>query len=455
MPIQDGGAVRTYTDITERKQVEKRIAHMARHDALTGLANRLLFRESLEDLLARTERTGGTLAVLCLDLDHFKTVNDTLGHSFGDALLCQVSTRITSQLREGDLTARLGGDEFAILVAGSEDETTAALCERLVASISLPYAIDGQQIHIGVSMGIALAPQDGMDPVQLMKNADLALYRAKADGRGRHRRFERDMAHEVEDRRALEVDLREAIARDELFLLFQPFLDLNTRSISGFEALVRWQHPTRGLISPATFIPVAEETGLIVPIGEWVLRQACEAAALWPEDVSISVNVSAVQFRNAQVDTTVASTLLSTGLSPHRLEIEVTESVLMTNNEACLRTLHLLRDFGVKIAMDDFGTGYSSLSYLRSYPFDKLKIDRSFVMELERDESSAAIVRTIASLAANLGMKTTAEGVETEAQLEKIRSAGCTAVQGYLISKPLRLADAARLIGIDRRAAAA
>jgi diguanylate cyclase (GGDEF)-like protein len=456
VPLASGGAVRTFTDVTARKHAERRVEHMARHDALTALANRVLFRERLETALARCAERGAHAAVLCLDLDQFKAVNDTLGHSMGDALLKEVASRIVAEVRARDVVARLGGDEFAILLTGvAEPEAAAALAGRLVETLGRPFMLDGQLINVGASIGIVLAPADGLDPDLLMKNADLALYKAKGDGRGTFRFFERAMDREVQNRRALELDLREALNAGEFELYFQPLLDLARDRIVSFEALLRWRHPVRGMISPAHFIPVAEDTGLIVPLGEWVLRQACAEAAGWPDEMRVSVNVSAVQFRQRNLVQLVMSALAGSGLEPERLELEITESVLMQESEASVRILHQLRSLGVRIAMDDFGTGYSSLSYLRRFPFDKIKIDRAFVRELSRNPESTAIVRAIVSLGRSLGISTTAEGVETQEQLDIVRAEGCTEVQGYLLSEPKPAREALALLDRPARPAVA
>jgi diguanylate cyclase (GGDEF)-like protein len=454
VPLANGGAVRTFTDVTARKQAERRVEHMARHDALTGLANRVLFRERLETALSRCAERDEPTAVLCLDLDQFKAVNDTLGHSVGDTLLKEVAARIVAEVRARDVVARLGGDEFAILLAARADaEAAAALAARLVETIGRPFMLDGQLINVGTSIGIALAPVDGLDPDLLMKNADLALYKAKGDGRGTFRFFESAMDKEVQSRRALELDLREALSAGEFELHYQPLADLALDRIVSFEALLRWRHPVHGMISPASFIPIAEDTGLIVPLGEWVLRQACAEAARWPDGVRVSVNVSAVQFRQRNLVGLVMAALAGSGLEPERLELEITESVLMQESEASVRILHQLRSLGVRIAMDDFGTGYSSLSYLRRFPFDKIKIDRAFVKELSRNPESAAIVRAIVGLGRSLGISTTAEGVETQEQLDIVRAEGCTEVQGYLLSAPKPAHEALALLG--RRALSA
>jgi diguanylate cyclase (GGDEF)-like protein len=456
-PIDDGGAVRTYTDITARKEVEKHIAHMARHDALTELPNRLLLRERLEEALAaRLGPAGETLAVLGLDLDRFKAVNDTLGHPVGDVLLKAVAARIRGCLSEQDTIGRLGGDEFAIIQVGAKQPHGARmLAERLVEAMPEPFSVEGHALNVGVSIGIALAPSDGLDVDTLLKRADLALYRAKAEGRSRFSFFAAGMDTEADARRALETDLRDALAKGEFQLVYQPFMNLAAGEVTGFEALLRWHHPARGAVAPADFIPLAEETGLIIPLGEWILRQACTEAARFPEAIRIAVNVSVVQFRNPHFVPSVVSALAAAGLSPHRLELEITETVLMEESEATLKTLHHLRSLGVRLALDDFGTGYSSLSYLSSFPFDKLKIDRSFVSGLGTNPDCAAIVRAIVGLGTSLGMTITAEGVETPAQLDFIRAVGCSEAQGSIIDASQPIGDAVRTIAQDRAAAAA
>jgi diguanylate cyclase (GGDEF)-like protein len=436
-PMANGGWVCTYEDITEKRRAEERIAHLAHHDALTDLPNRLLLRQRLGQALghlAQGERT----AVLCLDLDRFKTVNDTLGHPIGDALLLEVTSRLRTIVPEPDTISRLGGDEFAIIrtaISGAADITT--LASRMIEKISEPYALGDHQIVIGVSIGIALAPEDGGEADQLLKHADMALYRAKADGRGTYRFFEPSMDARMQARRSLEIDLRRALDADEFQLHYQPLVNLLSREVSGFEALLRWNHPVRGRVSPAEFIPLAEEIGLIVPIGEWVLRQACREAASWPTNLTVAVNLSPVQFdRSRDLVGSVAFALGASRLSPDRLELEITESVLLRESDTTLATLHQLRDLGVRIGMDDFGTGYSSLSYLRSFPFDKIKIDQSFVRDLSLRDDCLAIVRAVTGLGGSLGITTVAEGVETQEQLEALRNEGCTEAQGYFLSPP-------------------
>jgi diguanylate cyclase (GGDEF)-like protein/PAS domain S-box-containing protein len=436
IPMPQGGWVATHEDITERRKAEARIAHMSLHDALTNLPNRLFFRETMEGRLARMDRDQ-KFAVLCLDLDQFKAVNDTLGHPFGDELLRQVGARLRACLREGDTLARLGGDEFAILQGNpGQPADTVSLMSRIIEVISKPFDLHGHQVVIGVSVGAAVAPTDGTDPELLLKSADMALYRAKIDGRGLYRFFEPEMDARIQSRRAMELDMRKALANGEFELYYQPLVSLETDTITSFEALIRWNHPERGMISPADFIPLAEETALIVPIGEWVLRQACAEAAKWPSDIGVAVNLSPAQFKSPHLSQIVITALARSGLSPLRLELEITESVLLFNNDNTLATLHQLRALGVRIAMDDFGTGYSSLSYLRSFPFDKIKIDQSFVHNLSDDEDSKAIIRAVTGLGTSLRMTTTGEGVETQEELDYLRNEGCTEAQGYFFSKP-------------------
>jgi diguanylate cyclase (GGDEF)-like protein/PAS domain S-box-containing protein len=435
-PMQGGGWVATLEDITEWQKAQAQISHMARHDALTNLPNRTLFREQLEQALRHLKRND-KIAVLCLDLDHFKGINDSLGHPIGDDLLKTVAVRLTDCVRESDTVCRLGGDEFAIVqVCNDTEASPTTLASRLIEAISAPYEIQGHQITIGVSIGISVTPDDGHDPDQLLKNADMALYRAKADGKGVFHFFEVGMDARAQARRLLEVDLRGALLRGEFVVYYQPIQDLVAGQVTGFEALVRWNHPLRGLIAPLNFIPLAEETGLIVPIGDWVLRTACKDAAGWSQDVCVAVNLSPAQFKSRNLVSSILSALAVSGLAAYRLELEITESVLLQDNEATLATLHKLRALGVRISMDDFGTGYSSLSYLRSFPFDKIKIDRSFVSELASRDDAMAIVRAVTGLGKSLGISTTAEGVETNEQLAFLRSEGCTEVQGYLFSPP-------------------
>ena len=445
-PMSDGGSVASHEDITDRRRAEARIEYMAHHDVLTQLPNRVRFREDVDRALSRVER-GDIVAVLCLDLDHFKEVNDTLGHPIGDALLQAVSERIKATIRPADSVARLGGDEFAIVQVPTTQATDCiALANRLIGAIAGPYDLHGHQVVIGVSIGIAIAPADGNDFDRLLKNADMALYRAKADGRGVYRFFELEMDERMQARRALELDLRKALVLGEFELFYQPVIGLQTNKVTGFEALLRWRHPQRGLVMPGEFIPLAEEIGLIRPIGAWVLKQACVEAVGWPEDIVVAVNLSPAQFENGAVVLNVISALEESGLAANRLELEITEAVLLRDTEATLSALKQLRELGAHIAMDDFGTGYSSLGYLRRFPFDKIKIDRSFIHDLHENPECVAIVRAVTGLGSALKIATTAEGVETIDQLNQLRSEGCTEVQGYLFSKPRPAHELAALL---------
>ena len=443
--MEHGGWVVTYEDVTERHKAQARVAHMARHDSLTDLPNRTLFREKMGDGLTQVAIAGGAMAVLCFDLDNFKTVNDRLGHAAGDRLLRWVAARLTENVGEHDTVARLGGDEFAILQRGPQPQSAEQLARRLVEIIGHPPPLESQSIHVGVSVGIAIAPDHGLDADELMKCADLALYQAKAKGRGAYQLFEPEMEEAARSRHALEQDLGGALEGREFHLVFQPQMRLDSSELTGFEALLRWKHPSRGLVSPAEFIPIAEENGMIVPIGEWVLRTACASAASWP-DVTVAVNLSPVQFRARGLVAMVTSALAEAGLPPQRLELEVTETALLDDSEATIEILHQLRALGVRVSLDDFGVGYSSLSYLRKFPFDRIKIDRSFVGTLGESPESVAIVRTIASLGSVLGVETTAEGVETEEQLDFVRECGCSAVQGYYFGKPCLASEVGRTI---------
>jgi diguanylate cyclase (GGDEF)-like protein len=444
-PMADGGTVTTHQDITEQRRSEAKIAHMAHHDALTGLPNRVLLNQQLDQALARARR-GEQVAAHFLDLDYFKTVNDTLGHAAGDKLLKQVAERLRALARDADIVARMGGDEFAILQTGvARPADAGSLARRVIESICLPYDIDGQQVNIGTSVGIAMGPDDGLNPDVLMRNADLALYRAKADGRGAFCFFEAAMDAQMQERRSMEVDLRRALAAGQFELYYQPIVSLATNEISGFEALIRWRHPTKGLILPSAFIPLAEEIGFIVPLGEWAVRQACATAATWPGHIKVAVNLSPAQFRSPGLVQVVMSALAASGLPPERLEVEITETILLHDSEATLATLYRLRELGVMIAMDDFGTGYSSLSYLQSFPFDRIKIDRSFIKDIGDSVGSINIVRAVVAMANGLGMATTAEGVETVEQRASVLSEGCTEMQGFLFSKPLPAGEIEKL----------
>ena len=446
-------------DITERKRAEARLAFMAQHDGLTGLPNRNLLRQHMDEILLHTRRTTEKVAVLVLGLDNFKAVNDTLGHGIGDKLLRGVAKRLRSTLREEDMLARLSSDEFAIIQSGlSRPEDAVLLSNRLLEAIGEPYLLDGHSVVIGASIGIAMAPGDGDEFEKLLQSADMALSRAKNEQRGIFSFFEAGMDARAQSRRKIEIDLRDAIRNDVLRPYYQPLVDLATGRITGFEALVRWPHAERGMISPAEFIPVAEETGLINAIGGLMLRRACMDAALWPGDVRVAVNLSPLQFRVGNLLSVVMEALKQSGLPAKRLELEITETLLLEKSSQVLATLHALRALGVRISMDDFGTGYSSLSYLRSFPFDKIKIDQSFVRDLAANRDAQAIVRSIISLGMGLGVTITAEGVETEAELSCLRAEGCHEGQGFLFSRARPNAEIVGLLraqcGVDTGAAA-
>jgi diguanylate cyclase (GGDEF)-like protein len=435
-PVADGGWLTTHEDISERRDAEERIAHMARHDGLTDLPNRVRFLEQLADVLGHLGARQ-RVAVLYLDLDNFKTVNDTLGHGIGDDLLVAVAARLAGCVRESDIVARVGADEFAIVqtdVAGGGAEI-AALATRICETIKAPYELAGDTLVIETSIGISMGPDDAGDAGELLKNADMALHRAKAESPGSFRFFEPEMDARMKARRGLEVALRNALAADEFRVVYQPVVNLESGRIASCEALIRWAHPELGEIAPEDFIPLAEEIGLIVPIGEWVLRRACADAMHWG-DLRVAVNLSPLQLLSPGLVPIVISALATAGLPATRLEVEITESVLMQNTATTLAALHRLRGLGIRISMDDFGTGYSSLSNLRSFPFDKIKIDRSFISGLPDGEDSVAIVRAVAGLAKGLNMVTTAEGVETAAQMELVRRLGCTEMQGFFFSRP-------------------
>jgi diguanylate cyclase (GGDEF)-like protein len=454
-PMQDGGWVAVHEDITERRRAEAKIAHLARHDMLTNLPNRVLFREHLENAFTRIRLDRG-FAVHCLDLDHFKTVNDTLGHPVGDKLLKAVAGRLAQAVTAADFVARIGGDEFAVVQAGvTRAEQCSEVATRIVDLVSQPYEIDGRHIVIGTSIGIAIAPNDGDNPDLLLKNADMALYLAKGDGRGTHRFFEREMDKRLQARHVLELDLRRAIANGEFEVHYQPIHNLQTGRVSGFEALVRWNHPERGMISPAQFIPLAEETGLILPLGEWVLRTACAQAAGWPQPVGVAVNLSAMQFKGRNLVQLTLNALASSKLAANRLELEITESVLLQDEANTLALLHQLRDVGVQISMDDFGTGYSSLAYLRNFPFDKIKIDRSFVGDMLVRKDCRAIVCAVVGLARSLGVATIIEGIETREQLDAARADGCDEGQGFLFSKAMPNSEVAGYLAKCKQVVAA
>ena len=445
-PMAQGGWVATYEDVTEQRQAERQVLFMARHDALTQLPNRMLFGERIDDALRRLGRGEG-FAVLCLDLDRFKQVNDTLGHPAGDELLRQVAERLGACVREVDTVGRLGGDEFAVVQCGIANEAdTVALADRIIEAVGRPIGIGGRQVSVGVSVGIAMAPRDGTSRTKLLKSADAALYRAKGDGGGVWRCFEPEMDARMQARSALELDLQRALAEDQFEVFYQPLFDVARDRIGGFEALLRWRHPSRGMVSPAEFISVAEEMGLIVPLGEWVLARACAEACSWPDHVKVAVNVSPAQFRSSRLFAATSEALAASGLSSSRLELEITESVLLSDGAATLETLHSLRGAGVRFALDDFGTGYSSLNYLLSFPFDKIKIDRSFIRDLTTRREAAAIVRAVSQLATDLGMRITAEGVETRDQLDRLRRDGCDEIQGYYFSRPVPASEVAGLL---------
>ena len=432
----DGGWVAIHEDITERQKAEAHIAHMARHDHLTDLPNRVFFREVLDKNL-RSLCDGQRFTIFCIDLDRFKSVNDSMGHSIGDKLLNLVSARLANCVKERDFVARLGGDEFAIIQANvSRPEESGALAGRLIERLSEPYEVDGQQLDIGASIGLAIAPTDGANADQLLKNADLAMYRAKMDGRGSYRFFEAEMDARIQARHALELELRGALAAGQLQLYYQPLVNPKTGEIRCFEALLRWVHPKFGHIPPSEFIPLAEESGLIGPLGQWVLQTACADAAKWPKQLRVSVNLSPIQFKNLNLVKVILGSLASSGLSASRLELEITESLLLEDDAKTIAMLHELRSLGARIVMDDFGTGFSSLNYLRSFPFDKIKIDRSFIKDLSSGDNSMAIVKAIIDLARALNIDVVAEGVETQDQLNRIVAEGCTEVQGNYFSVP-------------------
>ena len=456
--LPDGGWVSTHEDITIRRRAEEKVREMATTDALTGLANRFEFRQRLDQCLAEVHRKLGKFAIFYLDLDRFKAVNDSLGHPFGDKLLQAVAARIVAVVRGGDTIARLGGDEFAIIqrIANTLNDP-ARLAERLIDSLSKPYEIDGNAITIDISIGISLTPNDGVVADELIRGADMALYHAKAQSRGSFNFFEKSMDEQVQARRQMEDDLRTAIAENQFHLHFQPVVSAIDKDVKSFEALLRWRHPVRGAVPPSEFIPLAEEVGLIAPIGEWVIREACKQAAKWPRHIKVAVNVSAMQFKSPDLIPTICDAIKSSRIDTSRLIVEVTESVMIGDTNQAIAILHAIRDRKIMIAMDDFGTGYSSLNYLHRFPFDKIKIDRSFVTELGERDDSVAIVRAIISLSKALGIATVAEGVETEKQLACLGTEGCDEIQGYLISRPMPADDVLTFLSVapDERASAA
>jgi diguanylate cyclase (GGDEF)-like protein/PAS domain S-box-containing protein len=442
-------------DVTDQRRADERIAHLAHYDALTDLPNRVLFREQIEGELQKANR-GEQFALLYIDIDEFKGINDSLGHHVGDELLKAVATRLRGCMKPTDLVARLGGDEFAVIQTAVGDKADVVeFVTRIHEAIRQPYQCRGHLLSTDASIGIALAPQDGTDLDQLIKNADLAMYGAKADGRRTHRFFEAAMDASAKAKLAMEQDLRQALADGGFEIHYQPLVNLERNEVTGCEALLRWRHPERGMISPAEFIPVAEDTGLINELGEWVLRTACAEAATWPDHIRLAVNVSPVQLRSQTVALKIAGALAASGLSPSRLELEITEAVLIRDDEAALAILHQLRAIGVRIALDDFGTGYSSLSYLKRFPFDKIKIDRCFVSDVAEIDGSSAIVQAVVNIAASRNMTTTAEGVETPAQREMLRTLGCTEMQGYLFSAAKPGAEVKKLFDTSRGKAAA
>ncbi|HLX15381.1 MAG TPA: EAL domain-containing protein, partial [Bradyrhizobium sp.] len=427
----------------ERRRAEAEIIHLARHDALTELPNRVEFNVKLEEASKRLKRNGGTITVMMIDLDKFKAVNDTLGHLAGDRLLIEVGRRLQSTIRDTDVLARLGGDEFAIIQEGGPDqhEGAIALALRIIDVISRPFDLNGHEASVGASIGIAMAPENGVEPEELLKRADLALYSVKAGGRNDFRLFRNELLEIAHTQRSAENELREAIALEQFELHYQPVVNVRTRRLCGVEALVRWRHPARGLIAPDHFIPLAESTGLIVPLGEWILQRACADAASWPADIKLAINISAVQFKKSNLFDAILRTLVESGLPPERLELEITETSLLENQDAHLTTIRQLKNLGLSIALDDFGTGFSSINYLTIFPFDNIKIDKSFTKGILNRGDCKAVVASTLALAQGLGIVTTAEGVETEEQLEYMRAAGVELAQGYLFGRPIPVTE--------------
>lgn len=449
-PLSDGSWVDLQEDITERREAEEKIAWLARHDALTEVPNRFHFHEELQSALQRLN-PGDGLAVHWIDLDEFKNVNDEFGHPVGDALLKSIGARLHTTVRRPDFVGRLGGDEFAIVQSNvTREAQAAAFAERLVRMLNEPHQVMGHTVTAGASIGIAVAPEHGRTADELMKNADIALYRAKSAGRGTYVFFDPNNRNEQQSRRRLEVDLRVAQQERQLELYYQPILDVKTKRVKSCEALMRWHHPEFGLIAPNDFIPLAEDTGLIVPIGQWALHQACKDAATWPLDVGVTVNLSASQFCGSGLDKAVDVALALSGLAPARLELEITESVLLRDDPSTLAMLYKLRSIGVRIALDDFGTAFASLSYLRSFPFDTIKIDRSFVRDLPQRTDCAAIIEAVAGLARKLNMHSVAEGIETDAQLAAVTHSGCDEVQGFLFSRPVPAAEIKKVLETNK-----
>jgi len=451
-PLPGAGWVATHDDITERRAAEAQVSYMTHYDAVTDLPNRALFRDRLDAALSRLRRDE-RLAVLHIDVDHFKSLNDTFGRSDGDQLLRQMAGRLRDCLRDTDVIARLGGDEFAVLQIGTKSSPDpATLARRVRDAMTTSCELNGQSIPLDVTIGISVAPNDGDDPEQLLKKAEMANQGAKSEQRGSVRFFKPEMDARAKARHTMEIDLRKALARGEFELYYQPLMNLQHHEISSCEALLRWHHPVRGIILPDDFIPVAEEMNLVAPLGDWILRTACKEAAAWPHDVKVAVNVSPVQFKEHTLGLTIATALAASGLPAGRLEIEITEAALMRDDETTLTTLRQLRDIGVRIVMDDFGTGYSSLSYLLRFPFDKIKVDRSFVKDIAHNQNASAVVQAVTTLAKSMKVVTVAEGVETEAQLEKARAFGCTEIQGFLFGAPQPAAQIARLLSQPRKA---
>lgn len=449
-PTSDGGWRGVCSDITRSRDAEARIAYVTEYDSLTDLPNRAMLVRQLEIAQADTEASGEGFALFVVDLDNFKSINDTQGHPAGDAYLKVVAERLRDSVGNQAFLARLGGDEFAVLQRDILIDEAGEIADLIVDALLAPVYLNGKEILAGGSVGVAMAPENGTDPADLMKSAELALYRAKAQGRGCARFFERGMEEDARVRADLETDLRAALANEAMDVYFQPLVNTRTHKVSGYETLLRWNRPGHGLVSPALFITCAEETGIIVPLGEWVIRKAIEEAAQWKDDVTVAINLSPAQMKNPSLVATVISALAASQLDPRRLEIEIVESVLMDETEHNIRTLHALRELGVKIALDDFGTGYSSLSYLRAFPFDKIKIDQRFVRDIESSHENKAIVRAVISLARDLGMRVTAEGVENEQQAAMLANLGCTEVQGFLYSRPIPASEVDKKEGVSR-----
>ena len=436
--MSGGGSVVILEDVTESKRAQERITHLAKYDDLTGLANRNQFRERINGMLAAMHKRKNHVAIHLIDLDRFKTINDTLGHPIGDKLLKEVASRLKTVIRPGDMITRFGGDEFVVLQTGTERYQDAKwLAERLARTLKDPFDIDGHRIDIGASIGIAMAPMDGIDADQLLKKADMALYAAKNGGGGDHRFFALEMEEAAQERRALELDLREALTSEQFDLYFQPLVDLRNGRVTTCEALLRWRHPRRGMVPPSIFIPIAEETGLIITLGEWALQRACYEAAKWPKSVKVAVNLSPVQFRDRGLALQVVSALAKSGLPAQRLELEVTERLLLEDSDGTLTVMEQLKNLGVSISLDDFGTGYSSLNYLRKFPFQKIKIDQSFIAGLGEERDAQAIIGAVAGLGASLDKTVVAEGIETEEQLKQVKMHGCHEGQGHFFGEPM------------------